>query len=617
MRSRGGGGIGSRTSPGRTPQLKAPSPKYRDLNGTRSPPDIIKGAPKTNDLAQRLCRNVLIYGSCRFEDKGCIYSHAPPAQTTTPDMHAILNSQQTEPTGFTRPMIPSSTLTFSTEHLAAPAFVPRSISTPVATQIEETVQTSSDSAYLDQSNVNLLSNSIDPSALPAAETRTLNHHLYSTPLPHTSNLPNSHLPLHSFFIADDLRLAMHERAEAKMQTDQARDAALPNEIHVYHSLHLLSATSTPQERSPRVFGFLTDVYRATCRLDGRLYCLRRIQGFKLAKEAAFGVLDKWRRIRHPNIVSVREAFTTRLFSDSSVVFAYDFHPASKTLFEAHLSAPTLNGAPQAIPERTLWSYIAQIANGLKAIHTAGLAARIIEPTKIILTGKNRLRLNCCSIFDVLTFDHANANVLFQQQDDLLNFGKLLVALCCGTTAAVHNLPASLEIVIQSYSPDVKLVIMYLLGKPGPGKCIDDILVMLGPRLLNEFDAMQNYADTLESGLEAEIENGRVARLMTKLGFINERPEFQMDPRWSETGDRYVLKLFRDYVFHSVDEMGAPVLDMTHVLTALNKVDAELDEKVMLVARDEQSCIIISYGEIKQCIQSAYSELAQASVSSVA
>lgn len=35
--------------------------------------------------------------------------------------------------------------------------------------------------------------------------------------------------------------------------------------------------------------------------------------------------------------------------------------------------------------------------------------------------------------------------------------------------------------------------------------------------------------------------------------------------------RYVLKLFRDYVFHSVDEMGHPVLDLTHVLLALNKV----------------------------------------------
>lgn len=25
----------------------------------------------------------------------------------------------------------------------------------------------------------------------------------------------------------------------------------------------------------------------------------------------------------------------------------------------------------------------------------------------------------------------------------------------------------------------------------------------------------------------------------------------MDPTWAETGERYVLKLFRDYVFHQV------------------------------------------------------------------
>ena len=47
--------------------------------------------------------------------------------------------------------------------------------------------------------------------------------------------------------------------------------------------------------------------------------------------------------------------------------------------------------------------------------------------------------------------------------------------------------------------------------------------------------------------------------------------FARDQRWSETGDRYIVKLFRDYVFHQVDEMGNPVLDLSHVLTCLNKV----------------------------------------------
>ena len=45
----------------------------------------------------------------------------------------------------------------------------------------------------------------------------------------------------------------------------------------------------------------------------------------------------------------------------------------------------------------------------------------------------------------------------------------------------------------------------------------------------------------------------------------------MDPAWSETGDRYMLKLFRDYLFHQVDENGAPWVDMAHIIMCLNKV----------------------------------------------
>lgn len=47
--------------------------------------------------------------------------------------------------------------------------------------------------------------------------------------------------------------------------------------------------------------------------------------------------------------------------------------------------------------------------------------------------------------------------------------------------------------------------------------------------------------------------------------------FELDPRWSDTGDRYILKLFRDYVFHSIAVDGSPILDLSHVLVCLNKV----------------------------------------------
>lgn len=76
---------------------------------------------------------------------------------------------------------------------------------------------------------------------------------------------------------------------------------------------------------------------------------------------------------------------------------------------------------------------------------------------------------------------------------------------------------------------------------------------------------------MEQELTKEYENGRLFRLLVKLAFINERPEFEMDPSWSETGDRYLLKLFRDFVFHQVYEDGTPVIDFGHVVECLNKV----------------------------------------------
>jgi len=109
----------------------------------------------------------------------------------------------------------------------------------------------------------------------------------------------------------------------------------------------------------------------------------------------------------------------------------------------------------------------------------------------------------------------------------------------------------------------------------------------------------------------ELENARLVRLLCKFGFINERPEFAREPRWSETGDRYIIKLFRDYVFHQIDENGNPVVNLSHVLTCLSKLDAGTDERVMLVARDEQSCLVVSYKEIKSCVESAFGELARA------
>lgn len=51
----------------------------------------------------------------------------------------------------------------------------------------------------------------------------------------------------------------------------------------------------------------------------------------------------------------------------------------------------------------------------------------------------------------------------------------------------------------------------------------------------------------------------------KLGFVNERRGLGSDGGWAETGDRYLLKLLRDALFHTEDERGAPVVSYAHVV----------------------------------------------------
>src|SRR5690606_33905751 len=102
--------------------------------------------------------------------------------------------------------------------------------------------------------------------------------------------------------------------------------------------------------------------------------------------------------------------------------------------------------------------------------------------------------------------------------------------------------------------------------------------------ITPFDQALHESDTLRSELSTSLENGRIARLMMKLAIINERPEFNGDPEWSENGERYTLKLFRDYVFHQVDAAGQPVVDLGHIISCLNKLDAGTDERVCLTSR---------------------------------
>ena len=74
------------------------------------------------------------------------------------------------------------------------------------------------------------------------------------------------------------------------------------------------------------------------------------------------------------------------------------------------------------------------------------------------------------------------------------------------------------------------------------------------------------------------------------------------------GDRYLLKLFRDFAFHQTSEDGAPVIDWGHVVEVLNKLDGGVPEKMLLLSRDETSMLVVSYADVKRCIEGAFNDL---------
>ena len=378
-----------------------------------------------------------------------------------------------------------------------------------------------------------------------------------------------------------------------------------------------------------MFGYPSWVYRATSSEDGRTYVLRRVDGepkfrcyetrsikiilgYRLTNERAIRTIQNWKRVINGNVVTVFEAFTNRsAFHDSALMIVTDYHPLSKTLAEIHFanSRPPNRGPVTPVTEQILWTYIVQIANALKTIHGAGLAARIIDATKILLTSKNHIRLNACGILDIVQFEE-HRNIQDLQREDVAQFGLLMLSLGTSSAGTIHNMQKAIDQFNRTYSAPLRERVHWLLAMTSQNRVdtIDAFTATISGHILSAFDAQQHLNDQLNSEVNRELENSRIARLMMKLNFINERPEYGHDQQWAETGERYPIKLFRDYVFHQVDANGNPVMDMGHVLACLNKLDAGSDEKMVLESRDNQTVIVVSYKEIKRLVESAYSDL---------
>ncbi|KAL7916324.1 kinase-like domain-containing protein [Trichoderma velutinum] len=655
--------------------------------------------PKTRENKETLCRNVLIYGHCRYEDQGCSFSH-DQTKGNSPQQDNSKKTLNVESPSFTPSLLQpiNKKPTFSSQAVTAPSFTPRGLGAATPSTLPDTeapmfnpasIREFTPSFDLSSSSVRppLLSPSTPPllSPLPpvlagshlvpitiplttvakavstngtsqdgtvtydpfgmsnqnmattpfnpyaedhnamagaqstyfqtqnafAAPLQPLQHHLYAPIGPYREDLMPYHRLSHEFFLPEKLREEMQKKSEAALQV--MPNSQLP-QLENYHSLVALDTT---HRKNANIFGYPSWVYKATSSKNGNLYCLRRLEGFRLTNEHAIRSVKEWKRVDNANVVSIHDAFTTRAFGDSSLIFVQDYHPLAKTLAEAHLTPTVAAGGrfqpKPPITEQVLWGYISQIATALKSIHDNNLAARCVDASKIILTDKNRIRLNACSVLDVVHFDVRRPTQELQQED-MLHFGRTLLCLATNTLPLqLTNLSAAMEQMSRTYSAEMRDTITWLLTPtPAPAhKSIDEFIQGIATHIVAAFDQSQHRADALNSELFRELENGRIARLMMKLGTVNERQEFEGDRAWSENGERYMLKLFRDYVFHQVDSNGNPVMDIGHMIRCLNKLDAGVDERICLTSRDEQTSFVVSYKELKKQLVNAFNELIKA------
>lgn len=339
-------------------------------------------------------------------------------------------------------------------------------------------------------------------------------------------------------------------------------------------------------------------------------------GYRLTNDATNemairSIQQNWKRVRNGNVVNVYLAFTNSGFGDSSLIFVTDYHPCSETLAQKHFTTARFSSrnANTHVSEQVLWGYIVQIASALKAIHSAGLAARVIDPSKVLLTSENRIRINACAIMDVIQHDTSMSIVELQRQD-LYLFGRLIHAIGTNDHSNTTVRSKVTDVFSRSYSTHLSDSVNWLLAQNSADKTntIDVFLASIVADVVNVFDSSLHLDDQLVSDLNRELENSRIVRLLTKLNFINERPEYEHDGKWAEHGIRYILVLFRDYVFHQVDGQGNPVLDLGHVLTCCNKLDAGIDEKMTLTSRDENTVAVVSFREVKNAVEAAWQDL---------
>jgi PAB-dependent poly(A)-specific ribonuclease subunit 3 len=376
----------------------------------------------------------------------------------------------------------------------------------------------------------------------------------------------------------------------QMEPDDDRYKEIPTRFNCAFPLD----DPTVQRGAGGSFGYPSCLYKVVDQTDSQLYALRRFDNVRsLTASVLKSGQTKWASIRHPSVVTLYSIHMEK----GAVFFAHAYHAAAVTLKQRYLDPRS--AATNIVTEPLLWRLLAQLMAGIRLVHSRGMAVRSISCSHILLTSGARFRIASVGVVDVLEFE-SRKTIQDMQIEDLIKLGYVILSLAARGTIGPKTVDTGLALLQQNFSPEMTRLVGALLSGT---RTADQICVLVSGKLCEELDFAMAASDALHSNLRCEYENGRTLRLLLKLGLINERPAYALAPSWSETGDRYVLQLFRDYLFHQTDVDGVPSLDLGHVISSLNKLDNGDGEQVLLSSRDGKDLLVVSYAEIRRSVRS--------------
>lgn len=433
-------------------------------------------------------------------------------------------------------------------------------------------------------------------------------------------------------------LREHAREEATLLArNSAPGLEVPEYVGAYGMLYPLEEGISPSLLPLQ--GCHIQLYKAICGTDGEASSLMRVVGIPPASSTQIvRASECWRRVRHSGISTLREVFSATSFNPSvnEVFLSYAFPGRARPFSAAFLPTLPRYGAPSRtpapLPEDALWALSTQLLSAVHECHKWGLALRgALHPSAVLVVGRNRVRLFGVGVNDILDPTGAehlpmrgqiteNEKAKTHMKGDLNALANLLLMLALRSNmGAVRGgvltlgLAHSLDVLRRS-TPYTGLFIrtVEVLADGATSEnnsvTIVDVLQTASTRITEELGNVWGHSDNLTKLLFDELENSRMLRLIALISYVTERNESTSDQAWSETGDRYVVKLFRDYLFHREDDNGRAVLDMAAVVECLHRLDIGSQEQVLLSARDGKSLIVASYDEIRRCLLQSVDEL---------